>query len=114
VNTLKLLANELERTGIGRFEVKDDEFARGVREQQGVGSHNYGTTRMAATPQKGVVDRDCRVFGVGNLYVASSSVFPTSSFANPALSICAFSVRLATHIKNKSRKDPLAITNEKD
>ncbi|HSK38127.1 MAG TPA: GMC oxidoreductase [Arenibaculum sp.] len=35
-----------------------------------------GTTRMADSPARGVVDPDCRVFGTGNLYVASSAVFP--------------------------------------
>lgn len=42
------------------------------------GNHPMGTTRMSLLPDKGVVDRDCKVFGVKNLFVASSSVFPTA------------------------------------
>jgi choline dehydrogenase-like flavoprotein len=48
-----------------------------------VNGHLIGTTRMAEDPKHGVVDLDCRVFGTGNLYVASSAAFPTSSHANP-------------------------------
>ena len=54
---------------------------------------------MAATPDAGVVDRDCRVFGVPNLFVASASVFPTGGTANPTLTIVALSIRLAEHLR---------------
>jgi len=64
-------------------------------------SHNIGTTRMSNDPEHGVVDADCKVFGVDNLYVAGSSVFPTSSHANPTLMIIAFALRLANHLKTK-------------
>ncbi|MFO1036492.1 MAG: GMC family oxidoreductase [Geminicoccaceae bacterium] len=64
------------------------------------GYHHMGTTRMAADPRKGVVDADCRVHGVENLYVAGSSVFPTSSWVNPTLTICAMSARLAAHLRS--------------
>jgi choline dehydrogenase-like flavoprotein len=62
------------------------------------GYHHIGTTRMAASPKKGVVDADCRVHGLGNLYVAGSSVFPTSGWANPTLTILALSLRLGDHL----------------
>jgi len=39
------------------------------------------------------------VHGVDNLYVASSSVFPTSSQANPTLTIVAMALRLADRLK---------------
>ncbi len=63
------------------------------------GNHHMGTTRMAASPRQGVVDADCRVFGVANLYVAGSSVFPTSGFANPTLTLVALTLRLAAHLR---------------
>ncbi|MGH0029398.1 MAG: FAD-dependent oxidoreductase [Myxococcota bacterium] len=59
------------------------------------GNHHYGTTRMSDSPRHGVVDRDCRVHGTANLYVAGSSVFPTTGYANPTLTIVALSARLA-------------------
>ncbi|HYJ39430.1 MAG TPA: GMC family oxidoreductase [Steroidobacteraceae bacterium] len=64
-------------------------------------AHHIGTTRMADSEQKGVVDADCRVFGVPNLFVAGSSVFPTGGQANPTLTIVALALRLADHLKGK-------------
>ncbi|MFN0074174.1 MAG: GMC oxidoreductase [Chloroflexota bacterium] len=61
--------------------------------------HPSGTTRMASSPKKGVVDSHCRVHGVPNLYVAGSSVFPTVGHANPTLMIVALAARLANHLR---------------
>jgi choline dehydrogenase-like flavoprotein len=61
-------------------------------------SHHMGTTRMGATPRTGVVDPDCRVFGVRNLYIAGSAVFPSAGHANPTLTIVALTLRLAEHL----------------
>ena len=63
------------------------------------GNHHLGTTRMASDPKAGVVDADCRVHGVANLYIAGSSVFPTGGCANPTLTIVALALRLADYIK---------------
>jgi choline dehydrogenase-like flavoprotein len=63
--------------------------------------HHMGTTRMHESPKQGVVDHNCQVHGVQNLFVAGSSVFPTSGFANPTLTIVALSLRLADHIKGR-------------
>ena len=57
-----------------------------------------GTTRMARTPVEGVVDENCRVFGVNNLFIAGSSVFPTSGHANPTLTIVQLTLRLGEHL----------------
>ena len=62
------------------------------------GHHHMGTTRMSDTAQTGVVDKDCKVFGIDNLFIASSSVFPTSGYANPTLTIVALASRLAGHL----------------
>ena len=60
-----------------------------------------GTTRMSDEPTRGVVDRNCRVHGVDNLYVAGSSVFPTSGSANPTLNILALAYRLTDHLREQ-------------
>jgi choline dehydrogenase-like flavoprotein len=61
--------------------------------------HHLGTTRMHADPRQGVVDADCRVHGMSNLFIAGSSVFPTGGWANPTLTIVALAARLADHLK---------------
>jgi choline dehydrogenase-like flavoprotein len=56
---------------------------------------------MHVDPKQGVVDEHCRVHGVGNLYVAGSSVFPTGGYANPTLTLCALAIRLADRVKRE-------------
>lgn len=68
------------------------------------GYHHMGTTRMSDDPRQGVVDRECRVHGYENLFVAGSSVFPTSGWANPTLTIIALSVRLADHLRARLQR----------
>jgi choline dehydrogenase-like flavoprotein len=58
-----------------------------------------GTTRMSDDPRRGVVDRDCRVHGLANLYVAGSSTFPTAGSGTPTLALVALTLRLADHLK---------------
>jgi hypothetical protein len=60
-----------------------------------------GTTRMHADPRQGVVDAQCQVHGVDNLYIAGSSVFPTGGYANPTLTLVALALRLADHLKSQ-------------
>lgn len=62
-------------------------------------NHHMGTTRMSDNPRTGVVDRNCRVHGVGNLFIASSSVFPTGGYSNPTMTILALTMRLSDHLK---------------
>jgi choline dehydrogenase-like flavoprotein len=56
---------------------------------------------MSDDPASGVVNAQCRVHGVENLYIAGSSVFPTSSHANPTLTLVAMALRLADHLKEE-------------
>jgi len=60
--------------------------------------HHMGTTRMHESPRHGVVDPDGRVHGVGNLYVAGSSVFPTMGADHPTMTIVALALRMTDRI----------------
>ncbi|MBE7731945.1 GMC oxidoreductase [Devosia faecipullorum] len=60
--------------------------------------HHMGTTRMSADPRKGVVDADCRVHGMSNLFIAGSSVFPTVGSDSPTITLVALALRLANKI----------------
>jgi choline dehydrogenase-like flavoprotein len=66
-------------------------------------SHTIGTTRMSDDPRTGVVDGECEVHGVKGLYIAGSSVFPTSGHANPTLMILALAIRVADKLKMELR-----------
>ena len=57
--------------------------------------------RHGADPGEGVVDTNGRVHGVGNLYVAGSSIFPTSGIGNPTLTLLAYAMRLSDHLKTE-------------
>jgi choline dehydrogenase-like flavoprotein len=83
---------DIESAGLGRIELLP-----GSRLDPNA-HHHAGTTRMSDGPDEGVVDRDCRVHGVDNLYVAGASVFPTAGYANPTLTIVALAIRLADHL----------------
>ena len=97
------LAKEFGRTGIGRIQIHDwlQDGSAGWSEELTGGYHPMGTTRMADDPKRGVVDRDGRVHGIANLYVAGSSVFPTGGSANPTLTLVALALRLAEHLKTE-------------
>jgi choline dehydrogenase-like flavoprotein len=68
------------------------------------GRHHMGTTRMGSSDRTGVVDPDCRVYGTHNLFVAGSSLFPTSGYANPTLTIVLMALRLAAHLVTRERQ----------
>ena len=62
--------------------------------------HHMGTTRMSKNPSNGVVDINCKIHSLDNLFIAGSSVFPTVGYANPTFTIVALALRLSDHIKD--------------
>ncbi len=92
-----------ERMGEIALEIGEAMGAENVSEitppDSGLGYHPSGATAMADSPDEGVCDRDLRVFGLANLYVVSSSVFPHLSANPPTLTIIALALRLAAHLE---------------
>jgi choline dehydrogenase-like flavoprotein len=97
----RLLGTEVGRAGFGRLRITLADDDTTWPDKMTGDEHHMGTTRMHADPTQGVVDADCRVHGLTNLFVASSSVFPTAGAANPTLTIVALALRLADHIKRQ-------------
>lgn len=85
----------LARLRVADWLVADDHWAGNFHEAY----HHIGTTRMADDPRKGVVNSNCQVHAVAGLYISGSSIFPTSGYANPTLTIVALALRLADHLK---------------
>ncbi|MHC4992267.1 MAG: GMC family oxidoreductase [Planctomycetota bacterium] len=101
MNASRIFAEVLTRAGAARVRLQDRLLEDSEALFEGVTGdwHQMGTTRMADGPERGVVDSDCRVFGLDNLYVAGASVFPTSGVINPTLTLVALALRLADHVR---------------
>lgn len=95
------LAADFAASGAGRFDYDPGEVEAEMTRYGAYGGHHIGTARMGADPRTSVVDADCRLHEVENLYLAGSAVFPTSSQANPTLTIVALALRLAHHLRDR-------------
>jgi choline dehydrogenase-like flavoprotein len=100
--TVAAFAAEMGGSGLGRlcFPAERPRFLAIASPSR----HHMGTTRTSADPGEGVVDTDGRVHGVVNLYVAGSSIFPTSGIGNPTLTLLAYAMRLSDHLKSDLRR----------
>jgi choline dehydrogenase-like flavoprotein len=96
----ELVRDWLAATGLGhlRYRQPAEQTAQAILDIACHGTHQIGTVRMASSAAQGVVDGDLRCFGVPNLHVASSAVFPSSGQANPTLTLVALAVRLAARL----------------
>ena len=54
---------------------------------------------MGSDPALSVVDADCKVHGMENLFVGGSSVFATSGQCPPTTTLTALAVRLGDHLR---------------
>ena len=100
----QILGQQVGLAGIGRIRLKEflrDENDDTFPDSTGGGFHHMGTTRMADDPKKGVVDSNCQVHGISNLFIAGAACFPTSGAPNPTLTLTALSLRLSNYLKNK-------------
>lgn len=98
----RLLKRELEATGRCQVDFNDATLEHDLEGAFAVGGHHIGTARMGATPEQGVVDPHGEVFGHPGIHVAGSAAFPTSSHANPTLTIVAQSIRLAQRLQSQA------------
>lgn len=104
----ELLGLEVGREGIGRvrmLEYLQDENDYYWPAFTGGGWHHMGTTRMSDDPKTGVVDANCKVYGIRNLFMAGSSCFATAAAPNPTLTLTALTLRLSDHLKQKIKSE---------
>lgn len=94
--SLELLAEGINASGWARYEppTLEEMLERPMID----GTHQMGLTRMGTSPTDSVVDADLRVWGVDNLHLATSGVFPTSGHAGPTMTIVALAMRLADRL----------------
>lgn len=101
----ELIAQQFGMNKIGRLRIREefveflDQKIDSMPDAVAGGVHQMGTTRMSNDPKSGVVDANCRLHNIQNLYIAGSSCFPTGAGVNPTFTIVALSIRLADHLK---------------
>ena len=100
-----LIGQQAGAAGIGRVKLKeflwDEKDDITWPDDTKAGWHHMGTTRMGTDPKKSVVDENCKVHSLNNLYVAGSGCYTTSAAPNPTLTLTALSLRLSDHLKGK-------------
>jgi len=100
IKSHEALDDWLRKCNCGELEYwfQKTDLVKEIRNMSKDGLHQAGTTRIADSPERGVVNRDLRLWGTKNVFVCSSSVFPTSGQANPTFFLGAFAARLADHL----------------
>jgi choline dehydrogenase-like flavoprotein len=110
--TAEILTEELGRTGI----LQIDKLLPNVEGDALTPTwnwHHMGTTRMHEDETRGVVDTNCKVHGVANLFVAGSSVFPTAGNHTPTLTIVALALRLTDHLTALMARKPVTLAQRR-
>lgn len=103
---VQLIKQQVEALALGKLEIDGDPWDQAWSRSVQTTWHQIGTTRMHVEPRFGVVDSDCKVHGVANLFVAGSSVFPTAGSNMPTLNLAALAARLGHHIRRMQRELP--------
>lgn len=106
-NTIKVIGLEMAKyfaeSELGFVKLNEYVYDTSLPLKMAPHAHHMGTTRMAASPEFGVVDTNCKVFGTDNLYVAGSSIFATGGASNPTMPLLQFALRLADHLNDKMK-----------
>ncbi|WP_397449716.1 FAD-dependent oxidoreductase [Pseudomonas sp. NA-150] len=106
-NTIKVIGLEMAKyfaeSGLGFVKLNEYVYDPSLPLKVAPHAHHMGTTRMASSPEFGVVDTNCKVFGTENLYVAGSSIFATGGASNPTMPLLQFALRLADHLNDKMK-----------
>ncbi|AKM30222.1 FAD-dependent oxidoreductase [Pandoraea faecigallinarum] len=106
---LAALAQEIGRTGVGRFSYDPAAVEAEMTRYGAYGGHHIGTARMGNDPATSVVDADGRLHEADNVFIAGAATFPTSGQANPTLSIVALALRLADHLRSRANVTDLPL-----
>lgn len=98
--TARLITEEFVRIGVADLvgPIKPSEH---VRNSVLHSNHQLGTTRMSEDRNEGVVDPNCRVHDLDNLFIIGGSIFPTVSWANPTFTVLALTLRLANYLRTE-------------
>lgn len=97
-STAVAMAKEFALANLGNIKLADFILDPSISIKYGHHAHHMGTTRMSEDPKDGVVDANCKLHDLDNLYIAGSSIFSTGGACNPTMPIVQLSLRLADHL----------------
>ncbi|MVV48695.1 GMC family oxidoreductase [Pseudomonas sp. PB120] len=104
--TIKCIGLEVAKcfadAGLGYVKLDESVYDLTLPPKVNPHAHHMGTTRMASSPEFGVVDENCKVFGTQNLYMAGSSVFATGGASNPTMPLLQLALRLADYLNQQA------------
>jgi choline dehydrogenase-like flavoprotein len=103
IRSQAILAHALARAGVGQLVVNLPAAADLWPASLAENSHYMGSTRMSVDPREGVVDSQCRVHGISNLYVAGGSVLPRAGTMMVTFNLLTLALRLGQHLKDALR-----------
>ncbi|WP_370480028.1 FAD-dependent oxidoreductase [Tamlana flava] len=104
----EIFGEAVGKSGIGRVKMYDFLWKANNSEMLktlGGGWHHMGTTKMHDDPKQGVVDANCKIHGLSNLFIAGSGCCSTAGAPNPTLNLVALSLRLSDHLKTLMRNN---------
>jgi choline dehydrogenase-like flavoprotein len=110
--TLAILAEDMRKSGVAQVELDPPVEGRKWPSDLEGTWHHMGTTRMHDSPKQGVVDRNCLVHDMTNLFVAGSSLFPTAGANFPTITLAALAFRLAEHLAKEVRNTTATFSME--
>jgi len=84
--------------------VKTWTYVPGPNVTPATGQHQAGTCRMGNDPKTSVVNKNCQVHEIDNLFLADGSVHVTNGGFNPALTIMANAFRTGDYIVKNFKK----------
>jgi choline dehydrogenase-like flavoprotein len=107
ISKVAQLMQEQTRCTVHGHECHEGLFARNLFLGQRIPlagvAHQNGTLRFGDDPKTSVLDRNCKVHEVDNLYVVDGSFFPSSGAVNPGLTIIANALRVGNHLLERSK-----------
>ena len=97
-NVFEEIGHYLIENDLGRLAGYEFLFDENKTYLSDAGWHHMGGTIMGINDKSSVVDKNLKVHGSKNLFIAGSSVFPTGGHANPTLTIVELSLRLGNYL----------------
>mgnify|MGYP001292321675 CR=1 FL=1 len=96
--TIYLLKRFLENIDGITINYKNNMSKKNIIKNLKDSSHHMGGTLMGSNQNNSFVNKNLEIHGIKNIFICSTSVFPTSGSVNPTMTLCALAARLSKYI----------------